>query len=53
MDEALLREIVAVARERDAWLLCDEVYRMLEHDPGTTAAVDRRPLREGASAPAA
>ena len=35
MDEALLREIVAVARERDAWLLCDEVYRMLEHDPGT------------------
>ena len=35
MDEALLREIVAVAREHDAWLLCDEVYRMLEHDPGT------------------
>ncbi len=37
IDEALLREIVAVARERDAWLLCDEVYRCLEHEPGTTA----------------
>jgi aspartate/methionine/tyrosine aminotransferase len=37
MDEALLREVVAIARERDAWLLCDEVYRMLEHEPGTTA----------------
>ncbi len=35
MDEALLREIVTVARERDAWLVCDEVYRMLEHEPGT------------------
>jgi aspartate/methionine/tyrosine aminotransferase len=37
MDESMLREIVAIARERDAWLLCDEVYRMLEHEPGTTA----------------
>ena len=37
IDEPLLREIVAVARERGAWLLCDEVYRMLEHEPGTTA----------------
>ncbi len=35
MDEALLRDIVEVAGERDAWLLCDEVYRMLEHEPGT------------------
>ena len=25
-----------MARERDAWLFCDEVYRMLEHRPGTT-----------------
>jgi aspartate/methionine/tyrosine aminotransferase len=37
IDEPLLREIVAVARERDAWLFCDEVYRKLEHEPGTTA----------------
>ena len=37
IDEPLLREIVGVAREHGAWLLCDEVYRMLEHAPGTTA----------------
>ena len=37
IDEPLLREIVEVARERDAWLFCDEVYRKLEHEPGTTA----------------
>ena len=37
IDEPLLREIVEVARERDAWLFCDEVYRRLEHEPGTTA----------------
>jgi aspartate/methionine/tyrosine aminotransferase len=37
MDEALLREIVAVARECGAWIHCDEVYRKLEHEPGTTA----------------
>jgi len=36
IDEPLLREIVEVARERDAWLFCDEVYRGLEHVPGTT-----------------
>lgn len=35
MDEALLADIVEVARERGAWLVCDEVYRMLEHEPGT------------------
>ena len=35
--EALLREIVEVARGHDAWLFCDEVYRELEHEPGTTA----------------
>ena len=37
IDEPLLREIVEVARERDAWLFCDEVYRRLEHEPGSTA----------------
>ena len=37
MDEALLREIVEIARAHGAWVLCDEVYRMLEHEPGTTA----------------
>ena len=35
--ESLLREIVEVARERDAWVFCDEVYRRLEHEPGSTA----------------
>ncbi|MDL2327704.1 aminotransferase [Ruminococcaceae bacterium OttesenSCG-928-A11] len=28
----MLREIVNIAREVDAWLLCDEVYRGLTHD---------------------
>ena len=37
IDEPQLREIVAVARARGAWLHCDEVYRMLEHAPGSTA----------------
>jgi aspartate/methionine/tyrosine aminotransferase len=37
IDEPLLREIVEVACEHDAWLFCDEVYRKLEHEPGTTA----------------
>jgi aspartate/methionine/tyrosine aminotransferase len=37
VDEPQLREIVEVAREHDAWLFCDEVYRKLEHEPGTTA----------------
>ena len=34
MGEALLREIVEVARAAGAWILCDEVYRRLEHEPG-------------------
>ena len=37
VDELLLREIVAVARERGAWIHRDEVYRKLEHEPGTTS----------------
>lgn len=37
MDERLLRAVVEVARELGAWVVCDEVYRMLEHAPGTTA----------------
>ena len=37
IDEPLLREIVEIARERDAWLFCDEVYRKLEHETGATA----------------
>jgi aspartate/methionine/tyrosine aminotransferase len=37
IDESLLLEIVEVAREHDAWLFCDEVYRKLEHEPGSTA----------------
>ena len=37
MDEALLGEIVAVARECGAYVHCDEVYRGLEHAAGATA----------------
>ena len=37
MDAQVLGELVEVARERGAWLFCDEVYRRLEHEPGTTA----------------
>lgn len=33
MDEALLNEIVAIARSVDAYILCDEVYRGLLQDP--------------------
>ena len=36
IDEPVLREIASIAREHDAWLFCDEVYRKLEHEPGTT-----------------
>jgi len=32
----LLEQIVDVARQADAWLLADEVYRGLEHEPGGT-----------------
>lgn len=37
IDEALLRELLAVADECGAYVLCDEVYRGLEHESGTTA----------------
>lgn len=39
MDRKTQREIVAVAEANDAIVLCDEVYRLLEHDP----AKDRIP----------
>ncbi|RPD94312.1 aminotransferase [Candidatus Pantoea deserta] len=40
IDEALLREIVEVARSAGAWLLCDEVYRGTDqHGDGYTAAM--------------
>jgi len=40
MDEALLQEIIAVARDADAWLLCDEVYRGTNQEgDGYTAAI--------------
>ncbi len=47
IDEPLLREIVSVARERDAWLFCDEVYRRARARAGHHGAVCRGPLREG------
>ncbi|WP_103106678.1 aminotransferase [Brevibacillus reuszeri] len=36
MNEAILREIVEIARSVDAYLLCDEVYRNLHQDPEIT-----------------
>jgi aspartate/methionine/tyrosine aminotransferase len=40
MDEAMLREIVAIARQAGAWLLCDEVYRGTDQaGSGMTASV--------------
>ena len=36
MDEALLREIAAVADECGAYVHCDEVYGHLEHEDGAT-----------------
>jgi aspartate/methionine/tyrosine aminotransferase len=42
MDETLLKEIVEIARECDAYLLCDEVYRCIdqERDDFTIAIAD-------------
>lgn len=37
LDEAALGEIVRIADECGAWVLCDEVYRGLEHDGRETA----------------
>lgn len=40
MKRELLEQIVSVAREVDAWLLCDEVYRGTDHEgEGTTSSV--------------
>ncbi|MFP4482303.1 MAG: aminotransferase [Thermovirgaceae bacterium] len=33
MDEKHLKEIVGIAKKKGAWILCDEAYRGLEHDP--------------------
>jgi len=42
LDEALMKEIVAIADRCGAWILCDEIYRGLEHDApyGTPSFVD-------------
>lgn len=34
MDEALLRDIAALARDVGAWVLCDEVYRGIDQEGG-------------------
>ncbi|MCO5091859.1 aminotransferase [Bosea sp. (in: a-proteobacteria)] len=40
MDEAMLREVAAIARDAGAWLLCDEVYRGTDQTgSGLTASV--------------
>ncbi|HPK43013.1 MAG TPA: aminotransferase class I/II-fold pyridoxal phosphate-dependent enzyme, partial [Synergistales bacterium] len=37
MDGDLLEEIALIARECGAWVLCDEAYRGLNHEPGVPA----------------
>ena len=40
MGVEMLKEVVAIAREADAWLLCDEVYRGIDQDcSGMTESV--------------
>lgn len=40
MDEDMLAEIAAIAREADAYILCDEVYRGIDQDgEGMTASI--------------
>lgn len=40
MDRAMLEEIAAIAREADAWILCDEVYRGTDqHGDGMTTSI--------------
>ncbi len=40
MDRAMLEEIAAIARDADAWVLCDEVYRGTDqHGTGMTDAI--------------
>jgi len=42
MDEAFLKEIVEIAKTVDAYIICDEVYRGLDHEGSgfTTSIVD-------------
>ena len=40
MDREMLEEIAEIARQIDAWILCDEVYRGTDQDgTGTTASI--------------
>ncbi|MDQ0470939.1 aminotransferase [Labrys wisconsinensis] len=40
MDRTMLEEIAAIARKREAWILCDEVYRGTDQDgEGMTASI--------------
>ena len=39
MDSALLQEMVSIAREAGAYLLCDEVYRHLNQDESWTESI--------------
>ncbi len=36
MSGSFLKEVVRIAERSGAWILCDEVYRGLEHDPGVS-----------------
>jgi len=40
MDRQMLNKIASIARAADAWVLCDEVYRGIDHaGSGTTASI--------------
>ncbi len=36
MDRGMLEKIAAIARKHGAWILCDEAYRGLVHEPGVS-----------------
>jgi aspartate/methionine/tyrosine aminotransferase len=38
MNKEMLEEIAGIAASMDAWVLCDEVYRMLVHEEGANIA---------------
>lgn len=38
MNDSMLKEVVSVAEQCGTWILCDEVYRKLEHEEGLETA---------------
>lgn len=42
LTDSQLEEIVAIARENDIWILCDEAYRWIEHPGGASIPAPMR-----------